>query len=218
MRTYVQFVCMCVYLEVDCGWPPPLRHSAVMWNNSSGLGSVALYVCEAGYRRVGEGNVSVCNTNAKWSKIDMRCEGTNSLDLLPYIHQKSPPSVDRLCCRPTWPHIVPDLYDLYSSVKHKMSLFEALIQASEVVKIVLETVTRQPCTHAMFGPMNQWYLTFQFDFTVLLRVTATSHFDLSWKYLPLWFTEDRNSYGFGLSWGWVNNKIIENWVNYSYNT
>ncbi|XP_056601443.1 sushi domain-containing protein 1 isoform X2 [Triplophysa dalaica] len=66
--------------EVDCGWPPPLRHSAVMWNNSSGLGAVALYVCEAGYRRVGEGNVSVCNSNAKWSKIDMRCEEINCGD------------------------------------------------------------------------------------------------------------------------------------------
>ncbi|XP_057179125.1 sushi domain-containing protein 1 isoform X3 [Triplophysa rosa] len=66
--------------EVDCGWPPPLRHSVVMWNNSSGLGSVALYLCEAGYRRVGEGNVSVCNSNAKWSKIDMRCEEINCGD------------------------------------------------------------------------------------------------------------------------------------------
>lgn len=80
MCTHVQFVCMCVYLEVDCGWPSSLRHSVVMWNNSSSLGSVALYVCEAGYRRVGEGNVSVCNSNAKWSKIDMRCEGTYSMN------------------------------------------------------------------------------------------------------------------------------------------
>ncbi|XP_051750797.1 sushi domain-containing protein 1 isoform X3 [Ctenopharyngodon idella] len=60
--------------EVDCGVPISLPHSVVLWNNSSSLGSVALYVCEAGYRTVGEGNVSVCNSNAKWSKVNMRCE------------------------------------------------------------------------------------------------------------------------------------------------
>lgn len=116
-------LCVCVYLEVDCGWPSSLRHSVVMWNNSSSLGSVALYVCEAGYRRVGEGNVSVCNSNAKWSKIDMRCEGTYSMNetfhLLWYAHQKPLLSL----FRPTCPYIVPDLYDFYSSMKHKRSLF-----------------------------------------------------------------------------------------------
>ncbi|XP_065107042.1 sushi domain-containing protein 1 isoform X2 [Paramisgurnus dabryanus] len=62
--------------EVDCGSPPSLRHSVVMWNNSS-MGSVAFYRCEAGYHGVGEGNVSICNSNAKWSKVYMRCEEIN---------------------------------------------------------------------------------------------------------------------------------------------
>ncbi|XP_073717277.1 sushi domain-containing protein 1 isoform X5 [Misgurnus anguillicaudatus] len=63
--------------EVDCGSPPSLRHSVVMWNNNSSLGSVAFYRCEAGYHGVGEGNVSFCNSNAKWSKVYMRCEEIN---------------------------------------------------------------------------------------------------------------------------------------------
>ncbi|KAF4113836.1 sushi domain-containing protein 1 isoform X1 [Onychostoma macrolepis] len=63
--------------EVDCGVPVSLPHSVVLWNNSSSLGSVALYVCEAGYRTVGEGNVSLCNSDAKWSKVNMRCEEIN---------------------------------------------------------------------------------------------------------------------------------------------
>ncbi|XP_051535666.1 sushi domain-containing protein 1-like isoform X4 [Myxocyprinus asiaticus] len=63
--------------EVDCGVPPSLPHSFVLWNNSSSLGSVAHYMCETGYHSVGEGNVSVCNSNAKWSQIYMRCEEIN---------------------------------------------------------------------------------------------------------------------------------------------
>ncbi|XP_016314739.1 sushi domain-containing protein 1-like [Sinocyclocheilus anshuiensis] len=63
--------------EVDCGIPISLPHSVVLWNNSSCLGSVALYVCEAGFRTVGEGNVSLCNSDAKWSKVNMRCEEIN---------------------------------------------------------------------------------------------------------------------------------------------
>uniref|UniRef100_A0A8C1FF37 Sushi domain containing 1 n=1 Tax=Cyprinus carpio carpio TaxID=630221 RepID=A0A8C1FF37_CYPCA len=63
--------------EVDCGVPVSLPHSVVLWNNSSSLGSVALYVCEAGYRPVGEGNVSLCNSDAKWSRVNMRCEEIN---------------------------------------------------------------------------------------------------------------------------------------------
>ncbi|XP_050965713.1 sushi domain-containing protein 1 isoform X2 [Labeo rohita] len=68
--SHPDFLCQ----EVDCGVPVSLPHSVVLWNNSSGLGSVALYVCEAGYRTVGEGNVSLCNSEAKWSKVNMRCE------------------------------------------------------------------------------------------------------------------------------------------------
>ncbi|XP_050965716.1 sushi, von Willebrand factor type A, EGF and pentraxin domain-containing protein 1 isoform X4 [Labeo rohita] len=71
--SHPDFLCQ----EVDCGVPVSLPHSVVLWNNSSGLGSVALYVCEAGYRTVGEGNVSLCNSEAKWSKVNMRCEEVN---------------------------------------------------------------------------------------------------------------------------------------------
>ncbi|XP_052413069.1 sushi domain-containing protein 1 isoform X3 [Carassius gibelio] len=68
--SHPDFLCQ----EVDCGVPVSLPHSVVVWNNGSSLGSVALYVCEAGYRTVGEGNVSFCSSDAKWSKVNMRCE------------------------------------------------------------------------------------------------------------------------------------------------
>ncbi|XP_042608545.1 sushi domain-containing protein 1-like isoform X2 [Cyprinus carpio] len=68
--SHPDFLCQ----EVDCGVPVSLPHSVVLWNNSSSLGSVALYVCEAGYRTVGEGNVSLCKSDAKWSRVNMRCE------------------------------------------------------------------------------------------------------------------------------------------------
>uniref|UniRef100_A0A8C1FAV0 Sushi domain containing 1 n=1 Tax=Cyprinus carpio carpio TaxID=630221 RepID=A0A8C1FAV0_CYPCA len=71
--SHPDFLCQ----EVDCGVPVSLPHSVVLWNNSSSLGSVALYVCEAGYRPVGEGNVSLCNSDAKWSRVNMRCEEIN---------------------------------------------------------------------------------------------------------------------------------------------
>jgi len=88
MYAHVQCVCMCVCLEIDCGVPVSLPHSVVLWNSSSTLGSVALYVCEAGYRTVGEGNVSLCNSNAKWSKVNMRCEGTDNI-LSSFTHFKT---------------------------------------------------------------------------------------------------------------------------------
>ncbi|XP_059405509.1 sushi domain-containing protein 1 isoform X3 [Carassius carassius] len=71
--SHPDFLCQ----EVDCGVHVSLPHSVVLWNNGSSLGSVALYVCEAGYRTVGEGNVSFCNSDAKWSKVNMRCEEIN---------------------------------------------------------------------------------------------------------------------------------------------
>ncbi|XP_026096249.1 sushi domain-containing protein 1 isoform X3 [Carassius auratus] len=71
--SHPDFLCQ----EVDCGVPVSLPHSDVVWNNGSSLGSVALYLCEAGYRTVGEGNVSFCSSDAKWSKVNMRCEEIN---------------------------------------------------------------------------------------------------------------------------------------------
>lgn len=118
MCTHVQFImCICVNSEVDCGRPPPLHHSDVMWNKSSSLGSVALYVCQTGYQRVGEGNVSICNSNANWSKPDMRCEGTNSLDLcLGITFKETVHTKMRTMSFCSYPRIVPDLYDFSFSM------------------------------------------------------------------------------------------------------
>ncbi|TRZ04540.1 hypothetical protein DNTS_014387 [Danionella cerebrum] len=71
--TQPDFLCK----EVDCGIPIFLPHSVLFWNNSSGLGSVVGYVCEGGFRSVGAGNVSLCNSDSKWSSVEMRCEEIN---------------------------------------------------------------------------------------------------------------------------------------------
>uniref|UniRef100_A0A3B1JJ85 Sushi domain-containing protein n=1 Tax=Astyanax mexicanus TaxID=7994 RepID=A0A3B1JJ85_ASTMX len=52
--------------RVDCGAPPPLPNTVLSWEGSSGLGSVAVYECEDGYRGVSAASVSVCGSNSRW--------------------------------------------------------------------------------------------------------------------------------------------------------
>ncbi|XP_053530476.1 sushi domain-containing protein 1 isoform X8 [Ictalurus punctatus] len=60
--------------EVNCSEPQPLPHTLLVWNGSSSLGSVALYECEAGYRRVSTARVSVCGSDSQWSPVQLHCE------------------------------------------------------------------------------------------------------------------------------------------------
>lgn len=65
-------------LEIQCGSPPVLPHSVLVWNGVSKIGSVALYNCVTGYHSMNTGNVSVCKTNGQWSNPDYSCEGTEN--------------------------------------------------------------------------------------------------------------------------------------------
>ncbi|KAM9391713.1 sushi domain-containing protein 1 [Pholidichthys leucotaenia] len=60
--------------EVDCGRPPALPHSHMVWNKSSKMGSEAVYLCNSGYRNVGEGNVSMCTAAGLWEKPSVLCQ------------------------------------------------------------------------------------------------------------------------------------------------
>ncbi|KAM9446735.1 sushi domain-containing protein 1 isoform 3-T5 [Clarias gariepinus] len=60
--------------EISCGPPPTLPHAVVSWDGRSTIGSRALYECEAGYRSVGTGNVSVCDSHGRWTEPDITCK------------------------------------------------------------------------------------------------------------------------------------------------
>ncbi|XP_021461191.2 sushi domain-containing protein 1 isoform X9 [Oncorhynchus mykiss] len=59
--------------EVDCGLPPALPHSVMLWDQSTRIGSEVVYQCNSGYYNVGEGNVSVCTANGQWDKSALLC-------------------------------------------------------------------------------------------------------------------------------------------------
>ncbi|XP_031704852.1 sushi domain-containing protein 1 isoform X3 [Anarrhichthys ocellatus] len=59
--------------EVDCGVPPPIPHSIMLWDKISTLGSQVVYRCNYGYRSVGEGDVSVCTAIGDWDGASLLC-------------------------------------------------------------------------------------------------------------------------------------------------
>ncbi|XP_069094820.1 sushi domain-containing protein 1 isoform X2 [Pleurodeles waltl] len=61
-------------LAIDCGRPPLIPHAQLIWDNSSGAGSVAMYVCEKGFRRANGRNVSHCTSNGSWEVPDVICK------------------------------------------------------------------------------------------------------------------------------------------------
>ncbi|XP_046697916.1 sushi domain-containing protein 1 isoform X5 [Silurus meridionalis] len=60
--------------EVRCGPPPPLLYSVVLWNGSTKVDSKVLYECKAGYRTVGTGSVSKCNSHGHWTGTGIACK------------------------------------------------------------------------------------------------------------------------------------------------
>lgn len=81
------------HAEVDCGVPPPIPHSVRLWDNVSTVGSRVVYQCDAGYRGVGEGNVSVCAASGKWDAAPLHCQGENDTRAFSYLQNKSSEAV-----------------------------------------------------------------------------------------------------------------------------
>ncbi|XP_067084146.1 sushi domain-containing protein 1 isoform X2 [Osmerus mordax] len=75
--------------EVDCGVPPGLPHSFMLWDNRSSMGSKVVYRCSSGYHNVGEGNVSVCTASGQWNKTKFLCQEVSCGDpvILPHTGQ-----------------------------------------------------------------------------------------------------------------------------------
>lgn len=64
-----------ILVEVDCGVPPPIPHSVMLWDNVSTVGSQVVYQCESGYHNVGDVNVAVCATSGEWATASLLCQG-----------------------------------------------------------------------------------------------------------------------------------------------
>ncbi|TDH12445.1 hypothetical protein EPR50_G00046570 [Perca flavescens] len=62
--------------EVDCGSPPALPHSHMLWNKRSSMGTEVLYQCNSGYHNVGKGNVSICTAAGQWERPSVLCQET----------------------------------------------------------------------------------------------------------------------------------------------
>ncbi|XP_078106235.1 sushi domain-containing protein 1 isoform X4 [Sander vitreus] len=62
--------------EVDCGSPPALPHSHMLWNKKSSMGIEVLYQCISGYHNVGKGNVSICTAAGQWERPSVLCQET----------------------------------------------------------------------------------------------------------------------------------------------
>ncbi|XP_064867539.1 sushi domain-containing protein 1 isoform X3 [Oncorhynchus nerka] len=75
--------------EVDCGLPPALPHSVMLWDQSTRIGSEVVYQCNSGYYNVGEGNVSICTANGQWDKSALLCAEITCGDppILPHTGQ-----------------------------------------------------------------------------------------------------------------------------------
>uniref|UniRef100_A0A3B4ZGR2 Sushi domain containing 1 n=1 Tax=Stegastes partitus TaxID=144197 RepID=A0A3B4ZGR2_9TELE len=60
--------------EVDCGAPPALPHSHMLWNERSSMGAEVVYQCNSGYHNVGKGNVSICTAAGLWERPSVLCQ------------------------------------------------------------------------------------------------------------------------------------------------
>ncbi|XP_013769566.1 sushi domain-containing protein 1 isoform X2 [Pundamilia nyererei] len=59
--------------EVDCGSPPAVPHSRLLWNKSTRMGTEVVYQCNSGYHNVGKRNVSICTAAGQWAGPSVLC-------------------------------------------------------------------------------------------------------------------------------------------------
>ncbi|XP_061763010.1 sushi domain-containing protein 1 isoform X1 [Nerophis ophidion] len=60
--------------EVDCGAPPDVSNSVLLWDHSSTAGSRVVYECTFGYYGVGERNTAVCTDAGIWDEPALLCQ------------------------------------------------------------------------------------------------------------------------------------------------
>ncbi len=100
----------------------------------------------------------------------------------------------------THPQVVPNLYEFLCFAEHKGRYFEESLGPG------------------CFGAP----LTFIVGNKITMKVNGAPEllcFPHSSEYLPLCSAEQRHSYRFGTTWGWVNDdRILFFWVNYPFNT
>ncbi|XP_041643795.1 sushi domain-containing protein 1 isoform X2 [Cheilinus undulatus] len=60
--------------DVDCGSPPTLPNSHMLWNKSTRMGTEVHYWCTSGYHNVGNGNVSICTASGEWERPALLCQ------------------------------------------------------------------------------------------------------------------------------------------------
>ncbi|XP_042278136.1 sushi domain-containing protein 1 isoform X2 [Thunnus maccoyii] len=75
--------------KVDCGAPPDISHSVLLWDQISKVGSQAVYQCNSGYRSVGERNVTVCTASGEWDEASLFCQEINCEEPVLKSHTKT---------------------------------------------------------------------------------------------------------------------------------
>ncbi|XP_062240819.1 sushi domain-containing protein 1 isoform X2 [Platichthys flesus] len=75
--------------EVRCGPPPSIPHSTIQWDKIPTVGSQVVYQCKAGYRSVGDGNISVCTARGEWDEASLLCHEINCQEPVHKPHSKT---------------------------------------------------------------------------------------------------------------------------------
>lgn len=60
---------------MNCGIPPSLPLSVMIWRGDTKVGSSVSYMCVEGFHNVREGDTSVCDSEGIWSLPDFLCQG-----------------------------------------------------------------------------------------------------------------------------------------------
>ncbi|XP_078808725.1 sushi domain-containing protein 1 isoform X2 [Oryzias latipes] len=74
--------------EVDCGEPPPIPHSVMLWDKSSSVGSRVSYKCDQGYVSIGDRNESVCTVSGDWRGASLTCQEIRCQKPVSKVHSK----------------------------------------------------------------------------------------------------------------------------------
>ncbi|XP_072848116.2 sushi domain-containing protein 1 isoform X6 [Pogona vitticeps] len=60
--------------EIDCGKPPEVQNTEIIWDNTTTFGSTVYYKCKDGFQHLGERNFSQCTVAQKWESITFECK------------------------------------------------------------------------------------------------------------------------------------------------